>query len=138
MANEKEMKEAQVKENVSAKVEEKVENVAEVKEEITNIFKSFDIQPKTTSFGTSYVLKLSTYGNYDFEIKLSETQKMMIDEVGKENCKVSVESRYSQDKRKAYNVVALHVGDIETFDLFPRDRTAISLSRLYFNKYANK
>lgn len=135
---EKEMKkeEAQVKANVeSAKVEEKKDETQEV---ITNIFKSFDVQPKTTNYGTSYVLKLKTHGDYEFEIRLAETQKMMIDEVGKDSCFVAVESRYSQDKRKAYNVVALHVGEIDVFDLFPRDRTTLSLARLHFDKYANK
>ena len=63
---------------------------------------------------------------------------MMIDEIGKENCTVAVESRYSQDKHKAYNVVALHVADIDTFDLFPRDRTALSLAKMHYDKYANK
>ena len=135
---EKEIKkeEAQVKANVeSAKVEEKKDETQEV---ITNIFKSFDVQPKTTNYGTSYVLKLKTHGDYEFEIRLAETQKLMIDEVGIENCSVAVESRYSQEKRKAYSVVALHVGEIDVFDLFPRDRTTLSLARLHFDKYANK
>ena len=139
MANEIKKEEAQVKANVeSAKVEENNVNVDEVKEVVTNIFKSFDIQPKETSYGIGYYLKLSTYGDYNFEIKLTETQMLIIKEVGKDNCKVSVETRYSQEKRKSYFVVALNVGDIETFDLFPRDRSTIALAKLHFNKYANK
>lgn len=124
--------EAPVKENESAKVETNKGPEAEL---VTNIFKSFDIQPKTTSYGTSYVLKLTSYGDYEFEIRLSETQKLLVDEVGKENCKVCVENRYSQEKRKQYVVVAFYVGD-EVFDLFPRDRTSISLCRMHHKKYA--
>lgn len=123
--------EAPVKENESAKVEANTEPEAVV----TNIFKSFDIQPKTTAYGTSYVLKITSYGDYDFEIRLSETQKLLVDEVGKENCRVCAESRYSQEKRKQYVVVAFYVGD-EVFDLFPRDRTSISLCRMHHKKYA--
>ena len=139
MANEVKKEEAQVKANVeSAKVEENNVNVEETKEVVTNIFKSFDIQPKETSYGLSYYLKLQTYGNYAFEIKLSESQRLLITEVGKEHCFPCVESRFSTDKRKNYLVVALHVGDIDTFDLFPRERNALSLAKLYFDKYANK
>ena len=140
MANEIKKEDAPVKGNVeSAKVEEKIENnEATNNEVITNIFKSFDIQPKQTNYGLGYYLKLKTYGDYEFEIKLSETQMLMINEIGKDNCKVSVEGRYSQDKRKAYSVIALNVGDVETFDLFPRDRTTLALAKLHYNKYANK
>ena len=131
---EKEKVEVKNKENV----EEVKNEVNEEKETVTNIFKSFDIQPKETAYGTSYVLKLVTYGDFEFEVKLTETQKILIDEVGKENCFVAVENRYSQEKRKAYLVVALHVADFETFDLFPRDRTAIALARLHYNKHIQK
>lgn len=61
---------------------------------------------------------------------LSDNQKDVIDLVGEANCWVDVEQRMSAEN-KPYNVIALHVADVEVFDLFVRDRAFITLAKLH-------
>lgn len=61
---------------------------------------------------------------------LSDNQKEVIDLVGEANCWVDVEQRKSAEN-KTYNVIALHVGDVEVFDFFVKDRAFITLAKLH-------
>lgn len=81
-----------------------------------------------------YVLSVKSVKGALADLFLSEAQKALIDEVGLDNTYVDIESRHSDSKKKDYDVIALHVGDVETFDFFPSDRAYISLAKLQAKK----
>lgn len=117
------------------------ENNAEVQENTTiveNIFKDFDvIKEKTQSGFERFVLKLKTYGDYEFSIRASEALYLLVTQFGKENCSVAVENRYSAEKRKNYTVVAMHVGE-DVLDFFSSNRADMVIAKMHYEKHANK
>lgn len=139
-------KEEKVEEVKEVKVEENViqneiinENVIEEKNEEKPSYrklKSFTLYEKKTNSGaTYYSLEVKTFGDKTAEIRLSEGQGEAVKEVGASKCYVDIESRYSDKARKYYDVIALHIDDVATFDLFARDRGFVTIARLHAKKY---
>lgn len=108
----------------------------EKKETKKSIIDHFEIVTrKSTKTGNDYfVLVVYTCKGKSADLFLSESQKALVDEVGLANVNVDVEARHSDAKKKDYDVIALHVGDEETFDFFPSDRAFISLAKLQAKK----
>ena len=134
-----ERKEEQRVEEVSVQESLINENAIESKNEEKPSYrklKSFTLYEKTANSGaTYYSLEVKTYSDKVAEIRLSDAQAEAIKEVGVAECFVDIESRYSDKARKNYDVVALHISDLATFDLLPRDRGFAVLAKLQAKKY---
>lgn len=109
----------------------KVENKEEVK--VERKLKGFAILEKEGSKGPYYNLEVETYGAKKALMFLTETQKEMVDIVGQANCYVDIETRKSKDNR-LYDVIALHIGDEDIQDFFPKDRAFLPLAKLHYKK----
>lgn len=97
------------------------------------ILKGFEIvEAESRTGNVFYKLVVKTQKDKDCALFLSENQKEVIDLVGVENCWVDIETRKSSEN-KIYNVIALHVGDVEVFDFFVKDRAFITLAKLHAN-----
>ena len=98
--------------------------------EKSKILKGFNILEKDGRTGNVYYqLEVETMKGKKATMFMTECQKDLVDEVGKEKCYVDIEARTSKDN-KQYSVVALHVGE-ETFDFFVKDRAFVSLARAH-------
>lgn len=108
----------------------------EVKETTRRYLKNFSLISTTTEAGKDYSnIEVYSYKGNSAKIRLSEAQAQLVKEIGVDNCYVNIESRYSEKARKYYDVIALHISDFETFDLFARDRGFCSLAKLQAKKY---
>ena len=99
------------------------------------LLKSFTILEKEGRTNNIYYqLEVETAGGKKAAMFMTENQKEYVEEIGKENCYVDIETRTSKEN-KEYPVVALHAGD-EVFDFFVKDRAFISLAKLHAKKEA--
>ena len=115
--------------------ENKIEEVVEDKPSYRKL-KSFTLVNMETVSGAKYAtIEVKTYKDSVAKIRLSEGQAEAIKEVGLDNCWVDVESRYSDKARKYYDVIALHIDELATFDLFARDRGFTTVAKLHAKKY---
>lgn len=93
--------------------------------------KGFEIvEAESRTGNVFYKLVVKTQKDKECALFLSESQKEVIDLVGEANCWVDVETRKSAEN-KVYNVIALHISDVEVFDFFVKDRAFITLAKLH-------
>ena len=116
-------------EKETKKIEEtKIEEV-----KVERKLKGFEVVEKEGQKGVYYQLEVETYGGKKVAMYLSETQKELIDIIGKKDCYVDIETRKSKENR-TYEVIALHIGEEDVQDFFPKDRAFLSLAKLHFKR----
>jgi hypothetical protein len=91
------------------------------------IFKSFKIEQKEGTKGLYYKLSVENLKGITTEMFMSESQKQLVELIGKENCSVGISTRTSKDNKMTYKVITLMAGE-DSFDFFPKDRGFIPLS----------
>ena len=126
----------------NVKIEEiKEENVNDSNEQLApkpRLLAGFKIESTVTQTGKTFSkLIITTLMGKETSIFLSDTQLDIINLVGQDNCYVDIESRYSSEKRKNYNVIVLHCAD-EILEFFVKDRAFITLALLHAKKVLGK
>lgn len=101
------------------------------------VFKSFKIEQKEGLKGVYYKLSVENLKGITTEMFMTESQKQLIELIGKENCSVGIATRISKDNKTTYKVITLTAGE-DSFDFFPKDRGFIPLSLALANKKESK
>ena len=130
-----ENKKEDLKKEEIKKEETKIDE-AEQSVERPRLLKGFRLERNVTAAGKEYTkLIVETLLDKETSVFLSESHTDIIELVGLDNCYVDIEQRYSTEKRKNYDVIALHCGDI-VLDFFSKDRAFLTLAILQAKKYS--